>query len=91
MRNNNHIYHVQIQYIIGFFLVFFSSLVSAQSTLPPCPAEGYKHNCWGEVTSASGAKYAGEWRNGRPDGEGMLIQASGSRYVGKFSDGGTTI
>jgi hypothetical protein len=91
MRKKNHIYLVQIQYIIGFCLAFFSSLVSAQSTLPPCPAEGYKHNCWGEVTSASGTKYSGEWRNGRPDGEGTLTTKSGSRYVGKFSDGGTTI
>jgi len=36
-------------------------------------------------------KYVGEWRNGRPDGEGTLIQASGTKYVGKFSDGGSTI
>jgi hypothetical protein len=30
------------------------------------------------------AKYAGEWRNGQPNGQGTLTKADGGKYVGEW-------
>ena len=34
-----------------------------------------------------GNKYVGEWKNGRPHGQGTLTYANGDKYVGEYKDG----
>lgn len=46
--------------------------------------------CTGQVTNTmpNGAKYIGEWKNGKPEGRGTLISPYGVQYyVGEFKDG----
>ena len=60
-----------------FILIFFLPLITwAQSSLPPCPETGRKHNCWGEFTGL-GWKYVGEFMNGTADGEGIRYRTNG--------------
>jgi hypothetical protein len=61
--------------------------LSQNSLLPPCPESGLKQNCFGTSTFASGAKYAGEFKDGKPNGQGTATFASGEKYVGEFKDG----
>ena len=50
--------------------------------LPPCPASGVWHNCFGSYTFDGGEEYIGEWRDGQPDGQGTFLWPSGDKYVG---------
>jgi hypothetical protein len=59
---------------------------TAQSSLPPCPATGYRHNCYGTLTYANGAKYVGEFKDGKLNGQGAFTFANGYKYVGEFKD-----
>ena len=61
------------------------------SDLPPCPASGYKHNCFGKEVSPGGSSYTGEWKDNSADGHGALIFGSdssfaGDRYTGEFKN-----
>jgi len=59
----------------------------AQSNLPACPSSGYFHNCFGTATVASGSKYVGEWKDGKPNGQGTGTRPNSYKYVGEFKDG----
>jgi hypothetical protein len=39
------------------------------------------------TTASNGDTYVGEWKNGRPNGEGTYTFADGTKYVGKWKDG----
>jgi hypothetical protein len=73
-------------------LIFFSLplATAAQqanpSNLLPCPREPIPkwHNCWGTEFDDSGAKYAGEFKDGNRDGQGTYTDAKGDQYVGGF-------
>lgn len=72
----------------GFFLILLAaSNCAAQSSLPPCPETGYKHNCVGEQSGPEGRNYAGEWKNGKLDGQGTVSRPDGIKYVGGFKGG----
>jgi hypothetical protein len=47
---------------------------AVQSSLPPCPETGLKHNCFGTLAFSSGDKYVGEFQNGKRDGQGIQYQ-----------------
>lgn len=49
--------------------------------MPPCPAIGYKHECFGTTTY-----YVGEFRDNKRHGQGTYIFPDGSKYVGEFRD-----
>ena len=34
-----------------------------------------------------GAQYEGEWKNGLPNGQGVINHANGAQYSGSFIDG----
>ena len=57
--------------------------------LPYCPSEQnqYYDNCYGTYTSASGARYVGEWKDGKEDRQGTFTTVTGDKYVGNFWDG----
>ena len=56
---------------------------TASFALPPCPASGYFHNCFGTRTAILGNKYVGEFKNGSPT-QGTLTYNNGNKYVGEF-------
>ena len=46
-------------------------------------------NCWngyGSYHFADGAKYFGEWKNGKFNGKGTYIYSSGDKYIGDWKD-----
>ncbi len=72
---------------IRLLLLLLPLVAAAQSSLPPCPATGYRHNCYGTLTYANGAKYEGEFQNNMPHGRGVGTFYDGDKYVGEFKDG----
>jgi hypothetical protein len=80
---------------ILFLLVCLSLPAYGQSTMPACDpnvASTSWTNCQGTETYASGEKYSGEFRDGKPNGQGTFYsladnQFKGDRYVGEFRDG----
>ena len=60
----------------------------AQSNLPACQGKRSTWtNCVGAYTYSSGAKYVGEFKDGKFNGEGAYTFANGGKYVGEFKDG----
>lgn len=59
----------------------------AQSSLPPCPTNGYRHNCFGSITYANGNKYVGEFKDGRYSGQGTYFEIGGGGYAGEYKYG----
>ncbi len=77
---------------IGLFIRFVLlnlsiGCVFAQNSLPPCPINGYRHNCFGIDTFASGNKYEGEYKDNKRSGQGTFTFANGDKYVGEYKDG----
>ena len=56
-----------------------------ESALPRCAASDVKDNCFGEAFN-NGSRYVGEFRNGKPHGQGTLTWRL-SQYVGEFKEG----
>ena len=57
-------------------------------SLPPCPEkDDWWNNCFGIYKSDDSSKYVGEWKKGKPHGQGTEIYANGDNYVGEFRDG----
>ena len=38
------------------------------------------------MTLPDGTKYSGEWKGGKPNGQGTEITTDGSKFVGEFKD-----
>jgi hypothetical protein len=70
--------------ILSFFLPL---MTWAQTTLPPCPASGYKHDCVGSVQYSNGVTYVGEFKFNLSHGKGVESNSYGDRYVGEFRNG----
>jgi hypothetical protein len=84
--------------LLGLSLSAFAQ--AQQSNLPPCPPPDYSndihalrygkwHNCYGKIVfqldyANKGDTYEGEFRSGRPDGQGTYAYANGDKYVGQF-------
>ena len=53
-----------------------------------CPADRAKDwdNCVGEITFKDGAKYVGEWKNNKRNGQGTATFPDGENYVGEYKD-----
>lgn len=63
-----------------------------QSSMPLCPENGRKHNCWAEMRESYGPfgsiTRVGEFREGKLNGLGSLqLGSHGLRWVGEFKDG----
>ena len=82
------LYDVQMKTLITLLLACCFGNAMAQSILPACQSEVRSWtNCYGTTTSANGTKYVGEFRDGRPNGQGSQSFANGNKYVGEFRDG----
>ena len=64
-------------------------IACAQSNLPACQGSDVSRwsNCVGSNTFASGNKYVGEHKDGKPNGQGTYTFTNGSIYVGEYKDG----
>jgi hypothetical protein len=72
-------------FVLIFLLV--PQMSWGQSSLPPCPEIGVKHNCFGSITFPSGQKYVGEFRDNKRHGQGAYTDSKGNIYVGEFREG----
>ena len=54
-----------------------------QSQIPECRS-AYKHNCIGTETYLSGAKYVGEYKDDKRNGQGTYTFANGDKYMGEY-------
>ena len=54
--------------------------------LPDCPSSGIRNNCFGTYDWEDGAKYVGEWKNGKRHGQGSYIHSSGDISIGEWID-----
>ena len=82
------LYDVQMKTLITLLLACCFGSAVAQSNLPACPidTEVTWNNCYGTITYASGAKFVGEWKDSKRNGQGTYTWASGDKYVGEFKD-----
>jgi hypothetical protein len=82
--------HLLIIAVSAAVLTVQSTYVSAQGRLPACPrtkdAKTWT-NCVGEFQTSRHEKYVGEFRNGKPNGQGTLTMTAGTKYVGELKDG----
>ena len=44
-------------------------------------------NCVGIHTDSNGVQYTGEFKYGKPDGQGTMIWANGNQHTGEWKDG----
>jgi hypothetical protein len=68
---------------IGGLLLLQASQIFA---LPECPESGYRDNCFGSTTFASGSKYVGEFKSGKKNGRGLYTHVDGTFEKGFFQD-----
>ena len=66
---------------------FFSISIHA---LPDCPSDTASstwNNCYGTFTFTSGAKYVGEYKDGKWHGQGTYVWSDGARETGFYMNG----
>ena len=70
-------------------IAVFLGSVGAGYALPYCPSDQnqYYDNCYGTYTSASGARYVGEFKENKKHGQGNYTWPDGAKYVGEWKDG----
>lgn len=96
-RNDYIILPARSQYmanlVFGLFvciaLLSGAGTVHSQSRLPPCTSNSDRDNCFGEA-QISGGHFVGEFRSGKPNGQGTLTAAMGVKtlkFIGEFRDG----
>jgi len=58
------------------------------NNLPPCPKNQNTQfdNCWGTINWPGIAKYVGEFKDNKKNGQGIFTWPDGSKYVGEFKD-----
>jgi len=61
----------------------------AQSNLPACQGTDFSKwdNCFGSGNGPTGISWAGEYKNGSRNGQGMETYATGDKYVGEYKNG----
>lgn len=68
--------------------LMLASEANAESRLPPCPADNNTPwtSCYGTWTVPNGDKYVGEFKHGKPNGQGTRTWPKGDKYAGEFKD-----
>ena len=73
---------------IFFILLLAAAWIDghAQSSLPPCPTDTSVvwTNCFGTYIWPDGAKYVGEYKDGKRNGQGTMTSRSGMKYIGEY-------
>ena len=67
---------------LNLFLLFFFLFALNSYSLPECTGDYFTKwdNCYGTYILPDGAKYVGEWRNGKHNGEGAMDYRDGGTY-----------
>ena len=60
--------------------------VTSAAALPPCSGK-YHDPCFGVYLWPDGAKYLGEYTNGKKHGQGTFTFPDGTKYAGEYKDG----
>jgi len=74
--------------VIGEWGTASAGVIVVNKSLPPCPGSYNKNtwdNCEGTKTFENGDKYVGEFKNGKPNGQGTGT-FRGMTYVGQWKD-----
>jgi hypothetical protein len=79
--------NLSLTFCLAIVALFGSVGGGFASDLPPCPASGYLHNCFGTYDFQSGDNYVGEWKYGKFNGEGIKTYADGTVWEGIWKDG----
>jgi len=90
LMGENRMSHARIWLFVFFLCLFLSEISIGQSRMPPCSKEGPVSSwdsCEGAQGYPGGDQYVGEFRDGRPNGQGARTAANGNKYVGEFKDG----
>ena len=75
-----------LMFVIGTLLAFSAY---GQSKLPPCSGSDLTKwsSCFGTGSYANSYNYVGDWKDGKPHGQGTYTSANGGKYVGEFKKG----
>ncbi len=77
-----------MKFLYGLFILLTPLTVIGQSSLPTCPGDnGRWTNCWGSQTLRDGTQYVGEFRDGKPHGQGSSNFPNGQTYKGEYAQG----
>ena len=81
--------NVELKKITLLTIVLLFSSVFAQSNLPACQGAAMSGQdiCFGTVNLKSGAKYVGEQKAGKANGNGETIFPDGAKFFGEYKDG----
>ena len=88
---------IAMKTLYALILVLMAGTAHGQSNLPACKGSDTTRwsNCSGSVTYSNGAKYVGEWKDGKRHGKGKFISEFGTQFEGFFRDDwmayGTTV
>ena len=82
--------------ILGFLIILLLAVPAVETFTVPAEAKKLKkcrgkvpsryHNCFGSYTWTDGAKYLGEYRNGKMHGKGTYTFKDGRKYVGRWKN-----
>jgi len=77
-----------MKYLLRYLaFVLMVGSVCAQSNLPACSGLILNwSNCFGVQKGVNGYSYAGEFKDGKYNGQGTEIFANGNKYTGEFKD-----
>lgn len=82
--------HPLVVFMVIAALTIPANAASAEDRLQPCP-EPYDaatwNDCFGEVWFAHGQNYVGQFRAGRPHGQGTMSYPGSNKYVGEWRNG----
>lgn len=76
--------------ILVAVLTIAANSVSAQNRRQPCPGSynpATWNRCFGEATFPHGQNYVGEFRDGKPHGQGAMSYPGSNKYVGEWRNG----
>jgi hypothetical protein len=78
--------------LVAFCATFSHATIMASTSLPECSTRGSEPRLWtdclGSTNLPNQMHYTGEWKNGKPEGFGVLLDMTNSgMYIGQFANG----
>ena len=77
---------IKFKQLIVLALLSVQVVWAQESSLPRCNASELKDNCFGEAFFNNVNRYVGEFKNGKPHGQGKLTWRF-NQYTGEFKEG----
>lgn len=78
-----------MKFLIRLLLLVLPLAASAQSNLPNCSPDpqSYRDKCYGQLISADGTRYVGEFLDNKMHGRGSLTWPDRRQYIGEWRNG----